>query len=143
MTAEQAVFDAEKAAGWITADQEASLVTAFTSAITNLVANGPPVPRPAAQPQGGLLQTAATFLRVSLSDLQADLQSGKTLADVATAQGKTVSDLVTALEAPAKTKLDAALTAGTTTASQETAILGNTAARLTAIVVGTGGSGHW
>ena len=61
-----------------------------------------------------------TYLGISVSDLQKDLQGGDDLADVVgSVSGKTVADLVTALEAPAKTKLDAAVTAGTITQAQE------------------------
>ena len=82
VNSEQTVLDAEKAAGWITSTQESALVSTFTSEVTNLVNNGPAVPRTGAPVQGGLLQTAATFLNLSLSQLQSDLQSGKTLADL-------------------------------------------------------------
>jgi hypothetical protein len=140
VASETTVLDAEKAAGWITATQESSLVTSFTSGVTGLVNNGPPVPPSGTSGSTGLLQTAATFLGVSLSTLQSDLQSGKTLADVATAQGDTAAALVTALEAPAKTKLDAAVTAGTITAAQETTILNQMTTRLTNIVNGTAGN---
>lgn len=137
VASEQTVLDADKAAGWITADQETALVSAFTDAVTALVNNGPSGPPAVMFPGSDLLQTAATFLGVSVATLQSDLQSGKTLADIATAQGKTVSDLVTALEAPAKSKLDAAVSAGKITAAQETAILAAMTTRLTNLVNGT------
>ena len=137
VTAQTTVFDNEKAAGWITADQETALVTGFTNMVTDLVNNGPSVPPGGSQGgqgggSGGPLQLAATYLGISVSDLQTDLQSGKDLADVVSSiSGKTVADLVTALEAPAKTKLDAAVTAGTITQAQETAILARMTTRLT------------
>jgi hypothetical protein len=131
-----AVYDNEKAAGWITADQETALVNSFTAAVTDLVNNGPPVP-PTGQggPQGGPLQAAATYLGISVSDLQTDLKNGKSLADVVgSTSGKTVDGLVAALEAPAKTKLDAAVTAGTITAAQESTILAKMTTALTNFV---------
>ncbi len=137
--AQTTVYDNEKAAGWITADQETALVTGFTNTVTDLVNNGPPVPPvpPGGKggpggSTGGPLQLAATYLGISVSDLQQDLQGGKDLADVVgTVTGKTVAGLVTALEAPAKTKLDAAVTAGTITQDQETAILARMTTHLT------------
>ncbi len=45
----------------------------------------------------GLLQTAATYLGVSQATLVKDLRSGKTLAAIAKANGKSVSGLETAL----------------------------------------------
>ncbi len=71
---------------------------------------------------------------MTVSDLQADLKSGKTLADEATAKGKTVDGLVSALTAQAKTNLDAAVTAGTITAAQEQTLLTNLTQHVTDIV---------
>jgi hypothetical protein len=133
--AQKTNLDNEKAAGWITADQETAILTLYKDAVTDLVNNGPPVPR--AGQAGGLLQTAATFLGVSASDLKSDLQSGKSLADVAKAQGKSVDDLVTALLAPAKKNLDQAVTDGKITQAQETAILNKMTTALTNLVNNT------
>jgi hypothetical protein len=138
VASEQGVLAADQTAGWITSAQETSLLSAFTTEVTDLVNSGPPVPPASGEPQGGLLQTAATFLGVSLSTLQSDLSSGKTLAQVAAAQGKQVADLVTALEAAPTARLDAAVKAGTITSAQESTILTNLTTRLTAIVNGTG-----
>jgi hypothetical protein len=131
VAAQKTVLDAEKSAGWITDAQETSLLTQLTAEITGLVNAGPPVP-PTRKP--GLLETAATFLGISVTDLQTDLKAGKTLADEATAKGKTVADLVTALTAQAKTNLDAAVTAGTITAAQEQTLLTNLTQRTTDLV---------
>lgn len=137
VAAEKTNLDNEKAAGWITADQETSLVSGLTDQVTRLVNNGPPVPPSGSNGVGGPLQLAATFLGLSVSDLQTALKGGKTLADEATAQGKSVADLVTALEAPAKTNLDKAVTDGKITQAQETAILANLTTRITNLVNGT------
>ncbi len=135
---EKTILDADKAAGWITADQETALTGALTKAITALVNGGPQVPPGGGAVRGGLLQTASTYLGISVSDLQADLKSGKSLADViGTVSGKTVDGLVAALEAPAKSNLDAAVTAGKITQAQETAILGNLTTRLTDLINNT------
>jgi hypothetical protein len=137
VAAEKKILDAEVAAGWITSDQETALLSGLTRQITSLVNDGPPVP--ATRPTG-LLDTAATYLGKSVSDLQTALKSGKTLADItATVSGKTVDGLVAALEAPAKTNLDAAVTAGKITQAQETAILSNLTTHLTDLVNGKAG----
>ncbi len=142
--AQTAVFDDEKAAGWITADQETALVAAFTAQVKRLVDAGPPVPPSAPTPAaGGLLQPAATYLGLSVSDLQSDLKSGKTLASLVNPPATTVDGLVTALEGPAKAKLDAAVTAKTITSDQETAILGKMTTALTNLVNGTGRAGRF
>ena len=135
VAAQKANLDNEKAAGWITADQETAILTQYQDAVTDLVNNGPPVPKTGEA--GGLLQTAATFLGVSVSDLQTALESGKSLADVAKAQGKSVDDLVTALLAPAKKSLDQAVTDGKLTQAQETAILNKMTTGLTNLVNNT------
>jgi DNA-binding phage protein len=48
-----------------------------------------------------VLATAATFIGVTESDLRAELQAGKTLAEVAVAHGKTRDGLIAALSAEA------------------------------------------
>lgn len=133
--AEKTVLDAENAAGWITDSQETSLLARLTTQITDLVNNGPPVPPAAKGP--GLLDTASTYLGVSVSDLQADLQSGKSLASVATAQGKSVDGLVAALVAVTQTNLDAQVTAGTITQAQEGTIIAKVTTQLTDLVNNT------
>ena len=135
VAAQKTNLDNEKAAGWITADQETAILTQYQDAVTDLVNNGPPVPK--IGQAGGLLQTAATFLGVSVADLQTALESGKSLADVAKAQGKSVDDLVTALLAPAKKNLDQAVTDGKITQAQETAILNKMTTALTNLVNNT------
>jgi hypothetical protein len=140
VAAQKTNLDNQKAAGWITADQETALLSRYTDEVTALVNNGPGVP-PGGQQQGGLLQTAATFLGMSVSDVQSALQSGKSLADLATSKGKTASDLVTALLAPTKMKLDQAVSDGKITSAQEQTILSNLTTRLTNLVNNTKPSG--
>jgi hypothetical protein len=137
VNAQKTNLDNQKAAGWITADQETALLSHYTDEVTQLVNNGPGVPPGGGQQQGGLLSTAATFLGMSVSDVQSALKSGKTLADLAQSKGKSVSDLVNALLAPAKTNLDQAVTDGKITSAQETTILNNLTTRLTNLVNGT------
>ena len=135
---EKTILDGEKAAGWITADQETSLQNVFTTAVTRLVNNGPPVPAAGTHGGGDLLQTAATYLGISVSDLQTDLKNGKSLADViSTVSGKTVDGLVAALEAPVKTNLDSAVSSKKITQAQETTILANLTTRLTNLINNT------
>lgn len=74
-------------------------------------------------PMMGSLDTAATYLGVSEPALARDLRSGKTLAAVARAQGKPVSGLEAAMLAPAKTRLDSAVSAGRLTKAQEGKLL--------------------
>lgn len=136
VASEKTVLDAQNAAGWLTDAQETSVLANLKGAITELVNNGPPVPATA---QPGLLDTAATYLGMTVSDLQTDLKAGKTLADEATAKGKTVDGLVQALVAPAKADLDKRVTAGDITAAQETTILNHLQTQVTNLVNGQHG----
>src|SRR5215216_192382 len=56
-------------------------------------------------PFGAKLDAAATYLGLTEAELRTQLEGGKSLADVAKAQGKSVSGLVHALLAAARTKI--------------------------------------
>ena len=83
------------------------------------------------------LSTAATYLGVTTDQLKTDLQGGKTLAQVATAQGKTADGLVSALVAAVEKQLDAAVTADKLTSAQEQAIEKNLQQQIADLVNGT------
>lgn len=85
----------------------------------------------------GGLDAAATYLGVTQDQLRTDLQGGKSLSDVAKAQGKTVDGLVTAMTDAAKKNLDAAVTAGRLTQSQADTIESDLNQRITDQVDGT------
>ena len=80
----------------------------------------------------------SSYLGLTADELRTDLQSGKTLAQLATAQGKTVSGLEDAIVAGAKTNLDAAVAAGTLTAAQEATKLADLQSHVADIVNSTG-----
>lgn len=87
---------------------------------------------------GGSLQAAASYLGVSNSQLMSDLASGKSLAQVAQAHGKSVSGLEQALIS-AETKSLAQLEShGTITKAQEQKILGRLSTRIDKLVNGKG-----
>jgi len=91
------------------------------------------------------LDAAAAYLGLSATELQTQLQSGKTLAEIAKAQGKTVDTLVAALVADEKKELDAAVAAGRLTQAQSDQLLANAKQRFTDFVNGTmpeGGPHH-
>jgi hypothetical protein len=85
----------------------------------------------------GHLSAAATYLGLSETELRTQLEAGKTLADVAKAQGKTVEGLVAALVADEKKELDAAVAAGRLTQAQADAMLADAQQRFTDMVNGT------
>ena len=80
----------------------------------------------------GSLDAAATYIGITAADLRTQLDAGKTLAAIATANGKTVDGLKAALTTAAKTDLDAAVTAGKLTQAQEDQILATLPTRLDA-----------
>ena len=85
----------------------------------------------------GHLAAAATYLGLSATELQTQLAAGKSLADVAKAQGKTVDGLVSALVADEKKELDAAVSSGRLTQAEADEMLGNAEQRFTDMVNGT------
>jgi hypothetical protein len=84
--------------------------------------------------QGSLLKAAAQYIGVGRAALVKDARAGKTLAQIATAHGKTVDGLKTAMLGAVKVKLDAAVAAGKATTAQEQAKLGRAAKLIDRIV---------
>ena len=90
----------------------------------------------------GRLESAAGYIGITEAQLRTELESGKSLAQVATAHGKSVDGLISALVAAAKDKLDSAVSAGRLTKAQETEMLGVLKDRITSAVNNTGGLGE-
>ena len=84
----------------------------------------------------GGLSVAATYLGVTQSTLQSDLAGGKTLAQVATAQGKTADGLVSAMVAATQRQLSALVSSGRFTKQQEATIVASLEQRYKAMVNG-------
>jgi len=82
----------------------------------------------------GLIRVSATYLGLTPQSLRSELRTGKTLAQVATAQGKTAAGLEQAIQAAIKTRLDQAVTAGQLTSQREQQILSQLPARLDKLV---------
>jgi polyhydroxyalkanoate synthesis regulator phasin len=79
----------------------------------------------------GDLDAAASYLGFTEDQLRTQLQSGKTLADVAKAQGKSVDGLIDALVAATKKDLDDAVADGRLTKAQADRILADMKQRIT------------
>ena len=90
---------------------------------------------------GDEVTAAATYLGLTEAQLRTQLQSGKTLSDVAKAQGKTVDGLVQAMVDAEKAELDKAVQSGRLTAAQEQQIVAQLKQRVTDMVNGTFGPG--
>jgi hypothetical protein len=129
-------LDAAVAAGWLTEAQATRLLDASTKAITDLVNNGPAVPPGA---KAGPLDTAAKFLGMTVSELKEALKGGKSLAQIAGDKKLSVADLVSALTADVKKRLDAAVADNDITQAQATAILNRLTERVTDWVNGVKG----
>lgn len=79
---------------------------------------------------GSGVGAAASYLGLTTPQLLQQLQSGKSLAQIATAKGKTVAGLEQAMTAPVKKALDAAVARKAITAAQEKQILSRYSANL-------------
>jgi hypothetical protein len=106
---------------------------------------GPGGPGPGPGPGPGLrfgfgpgksLDAAAKFLGLTDAQLRTQLRSGKSLADVAKAQGKSVTDLEAAMKSSITSELDQEVKAGTLTDAQRTKILQNLGTSLDRLVNG-------
>ena len=83
------------------------------------------------------LDAAASYLGLSEDALRTQLQSGKSLADVAKAQNKDVAGLKAAMKSALTKRLDQAVTDNKLTAAQRTKILAEVDERLDDLVNGT------
>jgi hypothetical protein len=85
------------------------------------------------------LQTASTYLGISVADLETQLRSGKTLGEIAAATaGKTKDGLVAAIVAAETTQIEKAVADGKLTADQATKLKTGLTERVTQMVDRTG-----
>jgi hypothetical protein len=82
----------------------------------------------------GRLDAAASYLGLTEAQLENELESGKSLAQIAKDHGKSADGLVNALVDAAKKKLDDAVAAGRLTKDQETEALNGLKERITNLV---------
>jgi polyhydroxyalkanoate synthesis regulator phasin len=85
---------------------------------------------------GPSLDVVATYLGLSQDELGTELRSGKTLAQIATAHGKTAEGLVQALYDAKKKTVDAAVSAGRLKQSEADSLLTGLKQRITDFVNG-------
>jgi hypothetical protein len=140
-------LDAAVKAGDLTQTQETDILSHLQQAITDIV-NGtrPAGPSPGQGfgfqigigPLGAGLDAVTSYLGITTDQLRSDLESGKTLAQIANSTpGKSADGLIQALVAAGKQKLDAAVKAGKLTQAQETTILSGLKQMVTDLVNGT------
>ena len=82
------------------------------------------------------LDAAAGYLGLTEAELHSRLESGKTLAEIAKAQGKSVDGLKATLLKEAKTHLDAAVKAGRLSSAEEQRVLADLQQRIDDLVNG-------
>jgi hypothetical protein len=142
---DQAVTD-----GKLTSAQAASMLADLKSHVDDMVNGVAPAGGPGGRGGPGHgpfdLGVVTDYLGITAAQLRTQLEAGKSLADVAKAQGKTVAGLEDAIVAAATTQLDAAVAAGKLTAAQEAAMLADLKAHVDDMVSRTGppprGPGH-
>ena len=129
--------DAAVAAGRLTQAQGAKIKKRIDEGDVPLVGiGGPGGPgfRHHGPPPG--LDAAASYLGVTDAQLRSSLSSGKTLADIAKANGKSVDGLISAMVAKTKAPIAADVAAGRLTEAQQTQILSDLQQRITDLVNG-------
>ena len=127
--------DAAVEAGRLTEAQAAELKERIEAGDVPLVGPGP---GPGHRAHHGFVdfEAAAAYLGVTEAELRTSLEAGDTLAEIATANGKTAAGLVDALVAAAKADLDEKVEAGRLTAAQRTSILADLESRMQDVVAG-------
>ena len=125
-------IDAAVAAGRLTKDQGSELKQRIESGDLPLFFG----PRGGPHEHFGELDAAASYLGLTEAELETQLESGKSLAQVAKDRGKSVDGLIQALVDQATKRLDAAVAAGRLTKAQEQQILSGLKQRITDFVNG-------
>jgi hypothetical protein len=133
VTALRARVDAARAADKIDATRAERLKARAPQVVERLV-NAVPKVRPVARAKRGVLGIAARYLGLTRPQLATELRAGKSLAQVATARGKSVDGLETALLAPLKRKVDRAVASGRLDATRAQTLLDRAAARIERLV---------
>ena len=128
--------DAAVAAGRLTQDEATALKERIQSDDFPLL--GRLHPRGGHVGRLGSLDAAADYLGVTEAQIRADLESGKSLAQIARDRSKSVDGLVGALVTAAKERLDAAVTAGRLTRAQADEMLEDLQDRITEVVNAAG-----
>jgi hypothetical protein len=142
----QALYDAQKkdldaavSAGKLTQSQEDQILADLKDRLTNLVNGNVRIhvgPGLGLGPFEEGFDAAATYLGLTEAQLRDELEPGKTLAEVATAHGKSVDGLVDALLKGAEEKLDQAVAAGKLTEAEADSMLAGLKERITDFVNG-------
>jgi hypothetical protein len=126
-------LDAAVSAGKMTAQQEQTKLARAQRLIDRIV-NGRIGAAKQRAGKSRLLNVSARYIGVTPKVLRAELKAGKSLAQVATAHGKTVAGLKDALLEPLKARLDKAVASGRITSAQAQARLDRLSARVDRLI---------
>lgn len=126
------------AAGTITQAQADKATAAVPGHIAKFVDHTWPTPKPRLPNVrafvGDVVSTARDYIGIPQKDLMTQLRSGKSLAEIAVANGKTRDGLVSTLMTNANTKIDKAQQEGKLTADQATQLKSKVATEIGTIV---------
>lgn len=89
------------------------------------------------------VKAASSYLGLSLSKLQSDLRSGKSLAKIASAQGKTASGLESAIDSAVKARVETGVAGKHMTRAQAQKFLSAIDAQVAAIVTRSAPKAQW
>ena len=144
VAAEKQELSSAVTSGKLTQAQADTISADLQQRITDLVNGTLPKGGPGFRIHVNGLDPAATYLGLTEDQLRTQLESGKTLAQIADAtSGKSASGLIAALVAAEKKELSAAVSAGRLTQAQADALAANVEQRVTELVNGTLPKPHW
>jgi hypothetical protein len=139
LTAFKAKVAAARAAGRIDAAKAERLLGRAPAIVQRLVMRTPRTRADRVRLRGGMLKVAADYVGFTPKQLVYELRSGTSLAQVATARGKSVTGLEAALFAAFKAKVDAAVASGRLDAARAQKLLQRAPAHIARIVNRTRG----
>ncbi len=130
--ARKAQLAAEVAAGAISPAQEKTRISTLARRTAETVGRAAPI---------GEVPVAAHYLGLSRSQIRAELRSGKSLAQIAAASGKSSAGLIEAMVAARKARLAAEAAAGSLSQAEESELVSTLDRRVTAKVEAKRGQG--
>jgi hypothetical protein len=135
LAAAKVKLDAKLKAGTLSKAKEAAALAKLRVQVGTLVTQsfGPTTRIPAVY-----LTPILSYLQIDDRTLEQELKSGRSLAQIAVAHGKTAAGVTAAILGPVRAQLDAQVTAGTLTASERDTLLAQAQVNLAKLVAGTG-----
>jgi DNA-binding CsgD family transcriptional regulator len=130
----QAHLDRAVANGRLSGTQEQAMLAQLKAHVDELVNHTLPARGMPGHKRPAFALAVASYLGLTGTELRTQLRAGKSLAQIATAQGKSVDGLKAAILAAAKSKLDRAVSDNRLTAAQEKTILDRLSAHIDELV---------